>query len=237
MLVSYAYSTTIHIYDINRPNYEFETVQLSDEIFNAAWLPNENIIYSTDDGCKVISQSGRLIFETKQAGIVRLCSNELVTCTFEKGVLQSVDNGFTWKYLFVAKDDEWTFWQIVKVDTNDIFWSVELKTDKRSFRLRLFQISEEQHELFWHDINYSSMGNDILPCSLAYDNEASVFVLDAKHGNVHSFSKYGMYDRLILSAEFAGLIKPIQIEFDHDNHQLYILQVNGDIKVTSINYN
>ena len=234
LLISYGDSADLHIY--NTSNFTYEMLQLPEKILNATWLANGNIVYSTDDGCKVISSDGRLLTETKHAaaGLVKRCSLDIVVSINKNNVFQSTDNGDNWVEI-IKPGEQSIFWQIIKVDKNNIFWSIEL-TKNETFRLRIFQRFEGQLQIHWQDVDSSPMGLDVTPCSLAYDDKASVFILDLKHGNVHSFLKDGVYQRMIISAESAELENPLQMEYDSENQLLYILQENGEIKVMSIKY-
>ena len=154
-------------------------------------------------------------------------------CSDESGVHLYSENGTALLQTIIARSEDCFCWQIIKLNGNT-FWSIK-KTQWGETRLRSSQTSQGLSDIHWQDIDISQMSPDCEPLCLAYDNIATVFVLDGKHGNIHSFLN-GVYLSLIVPAESAGLIKPTQIEFDRDNHLLYILQKNGDIKVVSIKY-
>ena len=93
-----------------------------------------------------MSGSGIVITtHTQMTGSLRLSvsSNDTIYLTdWEIDLCESTDDGISWNLVFKSSD-EWHYWQMIKVDHSDHFWTLELN-ENNNYYLRVYSVDRRR---------------------------------------------------------------------------------------------
>ena len=247
LLVSCGYRLS-QLFIIGRDGCHLSTISTinNETLCDAIWTPRGNIIYTTDDGNKVIVMSdiGSVISIYKKLTDPRylsLCGNDIIYLTdWETGVFQSTDDGISWSLVFKSTDGRHCE-QVIKVakEHSDDFWTLEKSGNK--YHLRVYSVDRQRlngNEVKWMDINVTTTDGkniNLRDSSLAYDGRMNIFLSDRYNKTVHLLSSNGQYLSQLLPS---GLIRisPCKLAVDRERRLLYIGQAWGIMGVFELAY-
>ena len=220
------------------------TINDNDKLYDAAWTPRGNIVYTTCNCNKVVvmSESGEVISTHTQVTApqyVSVSNHIIYLADRETGVYQSTDDGITWNHVFKSTDG-WHCWQVIKVTTDhsDDFWTLE-RSDKNK-HLRVYSVNRRHSDgnVTWRDINVPTTDGkpiNLLYSSLSYDGNMNIFLSDCHNKAVHVFSVNGQYHCQLLSSHHINH-RPCRLAADKKDQLLYVGQDESVVEVFKITY-
>ena len=244
LLVSSLGITQLFIY--SSEGLHLYTINGTDKLFDAAWTPRGNIVYTIYNGNKVVvmSESGKVITTyTRMKGPKSLSISYdgiIYFADYKTGVYQSTDDGVSWSLVFNAILG-WHCMQVIKVFTghSDDFWTVMMNLDNSAL-LRVYTKDKRLSDVnvTWRDLNVpSTNGKQIfLPfSSLSYDGNMNIFLSDNRNKAIHVLSVTGQYHCQLLSSHHI-MNEPIRLTVDKERQLLYVGQSEGVVAVFKLTY-
>ena len=230
---------------ISREGIHYKTLKFKNyngPLFDATWTPDGNIIlaFSSTGIIDKITESGKIIHRqeyTENSMYGLSVSNNIIYLATKLGVLQSLDDGYSWSKVFEAPDGA-TICRAIKVNANysEYLWTVEVKEDisrKLIYHARVYSMDKisTSDKLTWKDID-SIAGKhiDFRFSSLSYDGNMKIFLSSFDDKTVHVLSVNEQCSCQILSSV---QIKhnPLRLAVDDTRQLLYVGQDNGVVEV------
>ena len=244
LLVSGYNLSQLFIY--SREGRHLSTITINDKLFDAAWTPRGNIVYTTGNNKVVVmSESGKAITTRTQMISPRylsVSSDNIIYLADSKttGVYQSIDDGVSWSLVFKSTDG-WHCLQVIKVTTehSDDFWTLEY-SDNKSWHLRVYSVDRRRSDgnVTWRDINViTTDGKHIYlsQSSLSYNGNMNIFLSDFHNKAVHVLSVNGQYHCQLLSSHHIKN-EPRRLVVDKERQLLYVGLVKSVVEVFKLTY-
>ena len=223
----------------------------SDMLWDATWTKHGNIVYTTYYGrpnkIVVMSASGKVITintsnqMSQQQFLSKSSDGTFYLADKEAGIYQSIDDGFSWSFVFKATS-AWKCLHVIKVtgDDGDDFWALEKDIITNKDRLRVYNMDLKRTggNLSWIDISTTTEANeriDLSTSSLSYDGNKSIFLSEMKNEAVHVLSVNGQYHGQIMpSTHDRGLIWKLAV--DKERQLLFVGKDKSIVKVLKLIY-
>ena len=220
------------------------TTKGNDQLLDAAWTPQGNIVYTTvsQKEVVVISEPGKVIISHTQMKEPQLLSisndNIIYLADFHTGVYQSTNNYVNWTLVFKPIDG-WHCYQVIKVtrDHSDDFWTLG-SNNANEWHLRVYSVDRRRSDgnLTWRNIIDSTIGQlYLLDGSLAYDGNMNIFLSDYDNRAVHVFLVNGQYHCRLLSSHHIKYVQH-RLAVDKKRQLLYVGQPLGAMEVFKLTY-
>ena len=219
------------------------TTKGNDQLLDAAWTPQGNIVYTTvsQKEVVVISEPGKVIISHTQMKEPQLLSiskdNIIYLADFYTGVYQSTDGCFNWTLVFKPIDG-WHCSQVIKVtrDHSDDFWTLGSNADR--WRLHVYSVDRRRSDgnVTWRDLSYLIKGPFLfLDSSLLYDGNMNIFLSDYDNRAVHVLLVNGQYYCQLISSHHIKYA-PHRLAVDKERQLLYVGQTTGIVEVFKLTY-
>ena len=209
-------------------------------VSEAIWTPLGNIAYLKNRKAFVMSKNGIFINSTDMNDPLHISTSndELYIADFESGVYQSIDDGRSWRHIFQASNN-WGSFASFKI--NDMFKEYYWSYDKRrrslhdDFKaLRIYEKNEKNNTYMVQKIidipKYCRLYSI---CSLFYDGEDNVFMLDFT-GEVMLLYSVNGEKRMELKS--LNVTHFVYLSVDTNKGLLYIGISRGEVKEYTITY-
>lgn len=245
LLVSGSGLFRLYVYSRQGQYLSLITIENLESVYDAAWTPSGNIIYTTVKTNKVVVmlESGRVIArsQTMDPRRISVSADDIIfVADYIAGVFQSTDGGVTWKLLFKSAEG-WQCWQAIKVtfdDQRDEFWTREFKDDSRHLRIYIVEKHVPKDNVRWRDVKISPINDffiDLAFSSLSHDGKANLYLSDRNNKAVHVYSLDGQYRSQLLSSN-SLTNSPRKMVVDKNHQLLYVGERGGLVEVFRLTY-
>ena len=251
ILVGSGYDDVFQLFIYSREGLHLSTpvIKNRDKLNDATWTPRGNIVYTCttekylNNKVVIMSESGNFNTTlTLNADLQTLSvsnDNTIYLTDQDNGVLQSIDDGVSWRPVFQPVDG-YRCMKVLKATINqtDHFWSLGFTKDE-NFQIRVYSVDRRRFNsnMTWSDINTTTGGGKIsLPnISLSYDGNMNIFISDHDNKSVHVFLVNGQYHSQLLSSLHIKN-NPCKIAVDRNRQLLYVGEEHGVVEVFKLIY-
>ena len=237
ILVSSSTSKQLFCFSLDGEN--FTTITLTDQLRDAMWSSDNNIVCTTyySHQVLVISETGQLIKSSQMTNPKCLSvskGNVIYLADWKNGVYKSADGGMTWDHVFSSPDGG-NCWQVIKVanQNGDDYWTLEMKKDQPKLRVYNIVTNNETTFISYRDVVLPTSLNvniNLLNASMACDGENLIYLSDSFNGTVHIFSVSGKYQRPLSLADNLGSSGALAVE----KNQRLFLGTKGSVKIFTL---
>ena len=245
LLVSCDTFSQLFIYSREGRHLSTITTNGNDNLFDATWTPNGNIVYTSYWNHKVVtmSESGKVIATNNRMKRPQHLSvskdNTIFLADTNSGVYHSTDNGITWNLVFKS-NEKWQCHQVSKVvnGITDNFWTLLRNTDDGGCHLRVYKVDRRSSNgnTTWQNISLPSKNRSLHVYSrLLYDGNMYMFLSDYANSAVYMLPVEGEGHFQLLSSN--EVFKPRKISFDRARQLFFVVENKNVVKVFKLNYN
>ena len=222
------------------------TINDSDKLWDAVWIPCGNIVYTTAYSKKVVvmSEFGKIITTHTHMKYPRCLSvsidDTIYLTDWKTGIYQSTDGGVSWSVI-INTFGEWHCQNVINVITDDSFdfWVLGWNNNYK-WHLRVYSVNSRYSDsnVTFRDINVTTADGqniDMAASSLSYDGNMNIFLNDYDNKAVHMFSVISQNHRQVLLLNHIKH-EPCMLAIDKRRQLLYVGQEMSFIEVFKLSY-
>lgn len=259
LLVGYGDEHHLYVYTTSGTNVS--TIKMRDEVQHAAWAPRRHhvvVITAVTSGnnvrpVQVMSVKGDVLssYRIYFPRYVSVSTDKVIYVCAQNDVFQSNDDGMTWTVVAKTLDPrKVTYEYAIRVPaatgsnsrllgySQDVTWAITQTRWYNLYRYRLSictsnKYSNGNEHVTWRDVILPTSVN-VEDSKLAFDGNASVYMINYRDWSVHVMSASGLYEGQVLSAEHFDSKNPFSLTVDGQRRVMYIGQQLGVISVFTL---
>lgn len=234
---------------------------MREEMQHAAWAPRRDhvvVIFAATSGnnmrsVEVMSVKGDVLssYKIHFPHYVSVSTDKVIYVCAQKNIFQSTDDGMTWTVIAKTLDPrEVTYEYAIRVPaatnsnntllgySQDVTWAITQTRWYGLYRYRLSictsnKYSSGNEHVTWRDVILPSSVN-VEYCQLAFDGNASVYMINYRDWSVHVMSVSGVYEGQVLSAKHFESKNPFSLTVDGQRRMMYVGQQLGVVSVFTL---
>jgi hypothetical protein len=208
LLIGERLGEQLHLYSRIGDYVKSLAVPFDAHVIDAMWSPREHRIVCTTNAIDnsnmvVMSVTGKVIshMEMNSPKYLSVSADDVIYVTNYGGLSYSSDNGTTWNRLVSLRDNEWRFFQALKVTPNGLVssytaWIVEYN-DYDDWRLSIYIPGNGT----WKDVILPNSKVKVYQSRMVFDGRKNIYMTDWYNRAVHVWSVNGRYVRQLLSSQ------------------------------------